>query len=175
MMNKKDLLSFIERVEHKAVRSVTDRWNKDIEEKKNEVMKPYKDKLNLYQDTFNKFSKDLTNLLTNLREDIEVNYNGCYDIRSGLNVLSNLERSIKESCGFKGEVYKLKQARDKEIEAVETTYKKVYLVSKTMTAKKIVKYLEGLGFDLSTLKEDEMKYLSTDIDKSKLFVCGENH
>ncbi|CAI3202323.1 hypothetical protein CNEO2_2920001 [Clostridium neonatale] len=50
------------------------------------------------------------------------------------------------------------------------------MVSKDMSsAKKIAEYLEGLGFDISTLKEDEMKYLSTDIDKSKLFVCGENH
>lgn len=52
--------------------------------------------------------------------------------------------------------------------------KKVYIVSKSMSsAKKIAEYLEGLGFDLSSLKEDEMQALVADIDKSKLFVCGE--
>ena len=102
-MNKKDLLNFIERVESKAIKSVEEKWNKQIKAKKDEVFSKYKEK-------------------------------------------------------------------------VRFNYKKVYMVSKDMSsAKKIAEYLEGLGFDISTLKEDEMKYLSTDIDKSKLFVCGENH
>lgn len=33
-MNKKELLEFIQRVEHKAVKSVENRWNKKIEEAK---------------------------------------------------------------------------------------------------------------------------------------------
>ena len=41
------------------------------------------------------------------------------------------------------------------------------------SAKKIAEYLKGLGFDLSNLEEDEMKSLVANIDKSKLFVCGE--
>lgn len=174
-MTKKDLLDFIERVEYKAVASVENRWNKEIQAKKNEVVEPYKEQIQAYQNIFNRFSTNLTALLTNMKEDIEVGYRGNYVIQEGLKDLCNIEARIKESCSFDGTVEKLYQAKRKEVEEVETNYKKVYMVSKTMTAKKIAEYLEGLGFDLSSLKEDEMKYLSTDIDKSKLFVCGDNH
>jgi len=110
-----------------------------------------------------------------MKEDLETAYSGNYRINDGLKYLSNIKTKISSDCNFQGEVMKLEQARDKEIEEVEFNYKKVYIVSKGMSStKKIVEYLESLGFDLSTLKEDEMKYLSTDIDKSKLFVCGEN-
>lgn len=174
-MNKKDLLNFIERVEHKAIKSVEEKWDKDIENKKQEVLLKYKDKINMYQNSFNMFSTNLINLLTDMKEDLEIGFNGSYEINNGIEYLSEIEKCIVPNCSFKGEVMKLDQLKEKEIEEVEFNYKKVYTVSKGMgSAKKIAEYLEGLGFDISTLKEDEMKYLSTDIDKSKLFVCGEN-
>ena len=175
-MNKKDLLNFIERVESKAIKSVEEKWNKHIEAKKDEIFSKYKEKLDMYQSTFNNFSTNLTNLLTDMNEDQEVAYSGHYYINDSLRRLAKIEEIVRENSSFNGQVMKLKQARNKEIEEVRFNYKKVYMVSKDMSsAKKIAEYLEGLGFDISTLKEDEMKYLSTDIDKSKLFVCGENH
>ena len=173
-MNKKDLLGFIERVERKAISSVEERFSKEIEAKKREVLSKYEDKINMYQDTFNRFSTNLTNLLTDMKEDVEVAYSNNWRIRNGLKNLSNIKEAIANYCCFKGEVQKIKDLRDKEIEEVKANYKKVYVVSKSMSsAKKIAEYLEGLGFDLSSLKEDEMKALVADIDKSKLFVCGE--
>lgn len=173
-MNKKDLLEFIERVERKAIRSVEDRFNKEIEDKKNEVLAKYEEKISMYQDTFNRFSTNLTNLLTDMNEDLEVAYSGNYYIKDGLQYLSNIKNRISSSCNFQGEVQKLKDKKKKEVEEVQANYKKVYIVAKSMSSsKKIAEYLEGLGFDLSSLKEDEMKALVADIDKSKLFVCGE--
>jgi hypothetical protein len=174
-MNKKDLLEFIERVEHKAVKSVTERWDKKIEQAKEKAMSKYVDKIEMYQNVFNNFSTNLTNLLTDMKEDQETVYSNNWRINEGLNYLSTLQQKIKDNCKFNGKVMKLEQAKNKEIEEVRFNYKKVYIVAKGMSSsKKIAEYLEGLGFDLSTLKEDEMKYLSTDIDKSKLFVCGEH-
>lgn len=173
-MNKKDLLEFIERVERKAIRSVEDRFNKEIEDKKNEVLAKYEEKISMYQDTFNRFSTNLTNLLTDMNEDLEVAYSSNYYIKDGLKYLSNIKNIISSSCNFQGEVQKLKDKKKKEVEEVQANYKKVYIVAKSMSSsKKIAEYLEGLGFDLSSLKEDEMKALVADIDKSKLFVCGE--
>lgn len=175
-MNKRDLLDFIERVQHKAVRSVEDRFEKEIEKKKSEVLSKYEDNINLLQNTFNRFSTNLTNLLTDMKEDKEVAYSGNWRISDSLKYLNDMKTRISSSCFFEGQVQKLKDQRDKEIEAVKANYHKVYVVSKSMpSAKKIAEYLEGLGFDLSSLKEDEMKALVADIDKSKLFVCGENH
>lgn len=173
-MNKKDLLEFIDRVERKAVSSVEARFNKEIEEKKKEVLSKYEDSINMLQDTFNRFSTNLTNLLTDMKEDMQVAYSGSWNLDRSLNMLANIKKEIVCYCDFQGEVQKLKDQRSKEIEEVKANYKKVYIVSKSMSsAKKIAEYLEGLGFDLSSLKEDEMKALVADIDKSKLFVCGE--
>lgn len=173
-MNKKELLEFIERVERKAISSVEARFNKEIEVKKDEVLSKYEDSINMLQDTFNRFSTNLTNLLTDMKEDKQVSYSGSWDINSSLNKLTYIKGKIVDSCDFQGEVQKLKDQRKKEIEEVKANYHKVYVVSKSMSSsKKIAEYLEGLGFDLSSLKEDEMKCLVADIDKSKLFVCGE--
>lgn len=173
-MNKKDLLEFIERVERKAIKSVEDRFNEEIEAKKEEALSKYEEKINMYQDTFNRFSTNLTNLLTDMNEDLEVAYSGNYYIKDGLKYLSNIKNRISSSCNFQGEVQKLKDKKKKEVEEVQANYKKVYIVAKSMSSsKKIAEYLEGLGFDLSSLKEDEIKALVADIDKSKLFVCGE--
>lgn len=175
-MVKKDLLEFIERVERKAIKSVEDKFNKEIETKKEKVLSKYEEKINMYQDSFNRFSANLTNLLTDMKEDVEVAYNGNYYIKDGLKYLSNIKNRISSSCNFQGEVQKLKDQKKKEIDEVKDNYHKVYIVAKSMnSAKKIAEYLEGLGFDLSSLKEDEIKALVADIDKSKLFVCGENH
>ncbi|NMF04533.1 hypothetical protein ACUH7Y_09425 [Clostridium beijerinckii] len=174
-MNKKDLLGFIERVESKAVKSVETKWDKKIEEAKEKAMSKYNNKIEMYQSAFNNFSTNLTNLLTDMKEDLETGYTHSYDFQNGLRNLANIKKEIKYRCEFKGKVMKLEQDKNKEIEEVKFNYKKVEIVAKGMSSsKKIAEYLEGLGFDLSTLKEDEMKYLSTDIDKSKLFVCGEN-
>lgn len=173
-MVKKDLLMFIERVEQKAISSVEARFNKKIEEKKKEVLSKYEDSINMLQDTFNRFSTNLTNLLTDMKEDMQVAYGGSYAIRNGQEYLKNIKNQITNSCGFQGEVQKLKDQKKKEIEEVKANYHKVYVVSKNMSsAKKIAEYLEGLGFDLSSLKEDEITALVADIDKDKLFVCGE--
>lgn len=174
-MLKKDLLEFIGRVEHKAIRSVENSFNKKIEDKKQELLSIYKDRIDQLQFSFNLFSTNLTLLLTDMKEDKEVAYSGNWRITDSIKHLSNLETLISNSCSYRGEVQKLINEANKEIESVKDNYHKVYVVSKSMSsAKNIEEYLEGLGFDLSSLKEDEMIALVADIDKSKLFVCGEN-
>ena len=41
-------------------------------------------------------------------------------------------------------------------------------------AKDIASYLEETGFDISSLKESKNTQLVAKVDKSKLFVCGDN-
>ena len=123
-MNKIDLLTFIERVENKAIKSVEEKWNKKIEEKKEEVISKYKEKLDMYQSTFNNFSTNLTNLLTDMKEDQEVAYTGHYHINDSLSRLARIEEIVRNNSSFNGQVMKLKQARNKEIEAVRFNYKK---------------------------------------------------
>lgn len=173
-MVKKDLLMFIERVERKAISSVEARFNKEIEEKKKEVLSKYEEKINMYQNSLNRVVTNITNLLTDMKEDVEVAYEGNYYLDQSFKRINRLKINIVDSCMFKGEIQKIKDRRSREIEEVKANYHKVYVVSKSMSsAKKIAEYLEGLGFDLSTLKEDEITALVADIDKDKLFVCGD--
>lgn len=174
-MVKKDLLEFIERVQAKAVKSVNERFDKEIEAKKKEVTAKYEDKIDLYQDTFNRFQVNLKNLMADMREDKEVAYCGSYTIRYALNDLSSIKEEIISCCDFEGKVQKIRNARDKEISEVKANYHKVYTVAKSMSsAKKIADYLKELGFDISSLENEEVASLVAEIDKSKLFVCGEN-
>lgn len=174
-MVKKDLLEFIERVQVKAVKSVKDKFNKKISEKEVEVLAKYEDSINLLQDTFNRFSANLNNVMADMREDKEVAFHGNYSINTGINYLSNIKEEIISGCDFEGKVRKIKNARDKEISEVKANYHKVYTVAKSMSsAKKIAEYLKELGFDISSIENEEVTSLVADIDKSKLFVCGEN-
>lgn len=177
-MLKRDLLEFINRVETKAINSVCDKYNKLIEIKKVEVLSKYKDRINMYQDSFNRLSTNIRLLLTDLKEDGEVAYSSHGTIENRLKSLegNRIEELIFHNSSYRGEVEKIKNERDKEIKAVKDNYYKVYIVSKNMSsAKKIAEYLEGIGFDISTLKEDEIQALTAELDISKLFVCGDNH
>ena len=41
--------------------------------------------------------------------------------------------------------------------------------------KDVAEYLEAIGFDISSVRKgDDCVALSVDIDKTKLFVCGDN-
>lgn len=174
-MVKKDLLEFIERVEAKAVKSVKEKFNKKISEKEVEVLSKYEDSINLLQDTFNRFSANLSNVMADMKEDKEVAFHGNYRINDGINYLSNIKERIIKDCDFEGKVQKIRNARDKEIAEVKANYHKVYTVAKSMSsAKKIADYLKELGFDISSIEDDAVTSLVADIDKSKLFVCGEN-
>lgn len=174
-MRKADLLDFIERVKFKAITSVKAKWDEEIQKKKDEVIAKYDEKINMYQSSFNNFSTNLTNILTDMKEDLEVGYNGSNDIHRGLSFLEDIKSSIVSNCDFKGEVQKLKDLKYKEVKKVEDNYYIVYTVCKAMnSANRIVEYLEELGFDISSVKDKNMTALIAQVDKSKLFVCGDN-
>ncbi|KQB77522.1 hypothetical protein AK964_15740 [Clostridium butyricum] len=90
----------------------------------------------MYQGIFNNFSKNLTDLLTDMKEDQEVAYNGYYRIHDSLSYLSKMEKLIRDNCSFNGAVIKLRQEKDKEVEEVRFNYRKVYIVSQGMSSAK---------------------------------------
>lgn len=174
-MRKQDLLEFIERVKAKAVKSVEEKYNEEIQKAKDKAISKYREKIAMYQDTFNRFSTNLTNLLTDMKEDSEVAYGSSYDISNGLKYLVDIKKSITNNCNFIGKVQKIKDAKEKEISEVEQNYDTVYAVCKSINnANRIAEYLEELGFDISSVKDKNMTALVAQVDKTKLFVCGDN-
>ncbi|MEW9989218.1 hypothetical protein [Clostridium butyricum] len=174
-MRKPDLLEFIERVKQKAVKSVEEKWNKEIQEAKDKAISKYTEKLDMCQSAFNNFSTNLTNIITDMKDDLEVAYSSSYDVQTGLKYLSNIKDNISISCSFKGEVQRLKDAKEREIKEVQDNYHKVYVICQSMgSANRIAEYLEELGFDISSVKDKNMTALVAQVDKEKLFVCGDN-
>ena len=79
-----------------------------------------------------------------------------------------MHERIVSRCDFNGQVQKIVDSMSKEINAVKVNYNKVYVVAKNMgSAKEIAKYLKELGFDISSLENDNITALVADIDRTK--------
>ena len=180
-MKKKDLMSFIDHVERKAVSSVKEKFYKLIEIEKKTIMEStgYAARIAKVQKKINDLHTEATALTIDMNEDKTVNYQESYSLAYRLNEFSGKNRFYDRVClnaGYDGgSVELIKNEREKEILAVRENYNKVRVVSDSYTsANKIAEYLKALGFDLSTIENKESAALTVKIDKSKLFVCGEN-
>ena len=177
-MKKADLLNFIYRVEDKAIHSVANRWDEKIAKAKERALEPYMDRIRAYQSDINLLAEKLNSLGSLLQEDIEVAYiPGAYNgVSKKINPLvgDKLVQAIIENSNYKGEVAKLRNAKAKEICEVKAEYKNLYNYCKAIrSAGAINRYLIELGFDTSAVAKQDTE-LVVKIDKSKLFVCGDN-
>jgi len=180
-MRKKQLMTFIDQVENKAVLSVKEKFNLEIEKQKLEVLnnKGYTNRITKLQRKVNDLYTEAQALYLDMKEDIEVRYENYYNTATELYSYSGkkeiLERDLK-NCKFNGGSIELvRNNRELEIKAVKDNYNKVRVISDSYTsANKIAEYLKALGFDLSTIEGKENAALTVKIDTSKLFVCGDN-
>lgn len=183
-MKKRDLMNFIDIVEAKAVRSVTERHDKIINNAKEELFAKggYNERINKIQKQVNSLQIETQNLVLDLCENKEINYPkyGNYDLLSELNnhigKSTTKAKMMSKSKFDGGNIPLLIKAKSLEIEGVKENYAKVRYVSQEKTsAKDIAEYLEAIGFDISSVRKgDDCVALSVEIDKSKLFVCGDN-
>jgi hypothetical protein len=183
-MKKRDLMNFIDMVEGKAVRSVTERHNKIINDAKEELFAKggYNERINKIQKQVNSLQIEAQNLVLDLFENKEINYPkyNDYDLLHRLNYhtgKSTIKNKMVQDSKFQGgNIPLLIKAKDLEIKEVKENYAKVKYVSQEKTsAKDIAEYLEAIGFDISSVRKgDDCVALSVEIDKSKLFVCGDN-
>jgi hypothetical protein len=180
-MKKKDLMLFIEKVEVKAVKSVEEKYRKLIEDEKLKVLENngYTKRINVIQKKVNDLFTEAQTLMLDVNEDVSVRYEGYYNIAQTLSSYTGkttIFESIKK-CGKYdgGSVELIKDELYREVQLVKENYKKVKVVANSyLNAAKIAEYLKGLGFDLTSLEKQESTALVCEIDKSKLFVCGEN-
>jgi arginyl-tRNA synthetase len=180
-MKKKDLILFIDKVEQKAIKSVKERYEKLIEEEKIKILKEkdYAARINKVQRKVNDLFSEAQDLVLDMKEDITVRYEYYYDIAKQLSSFTGKDRileNVKYNGKFDGgSVQLIRNECERELEAVKDNYKKVRVVVDSFTsANKIAEYLKELGFDLSSLEKQECTALVCEIDKTKLFVCGEN-
>lgn len=183
-MKKRDLMEFINLVEAKALKSVSKRHNKIIEDAKEKLFEDngFNRRISAIQKQLNSMREEVGNLFLDMYENKEINHpRNHYDgLLSRLNEYSGgtslKEKILKDSSFSGGQIPLLIKAKEQEMSDVSTQYGKVRYVSNSKTsAKDIAQYLEEVGFDISSVRKgDDCVALSVELDKSKLFVCGEN-
>lgn len=179
-MRKHELLDFIDKVERKAVNSVEDRYKQVINDEKLRVLesKGYMERINKIQHDLNLLFDKAQSLVLDMTENVEVKYKDYCNLASEISTFTGeglLNRVLQKSSFEGGSVQKIINKKYKEIQEVKDNYAKVRAVCQRLeNGKKVAEYLKGLGFDLSSLEAKENKALVADIDKSKLFVCGDN-
>lgn len=183
-MKKRDLMEFIDVVEHKAINSVTKRHNEIIAAAKEELFEKngYNDRIKKIQNKVNSLHTEINDLVNNLVENNEINYPNydSYDLLHRLGSFTGKnemkEQTVRKSEYKGGQIPLLINAKAIEIKGVKENYAKVRYVSQSKTcAKDVAEYLEAVGFDISSVRAgDDCVALAVELDKSKLFVCGEN-
>ena len=179
-MKKKELMVFIDKVEHKAIYSVEDKFNAQIQKEKSNVLKTngYVERINKIQNKVNELFIESQALYLDMKEDTTTRYDYYNNTATKLSDYTGSGTILAndlEHCQFDGgSVEKIRYTRDEEIKAIKDNYGKVRVICESYSsANKIAEYLKELGFDLSTIKNKENQALTVKIDKTKLFVCGE--
>jgi len=183
-MKKKELMLFIDLVEKKAVKSVTERHDKIINEAKEELFAKggYNERISKIQKQVNSLQMETQTLILELIDNKEINYPkyGNYDLLQRINEYTGkatIKNNTLSNSKFQGgNIPLLVKAKEIEVKEVKENYAKVKYVSQEKTsAREVAEYLEAIGFDISSVRKgDDCVALSVEIDKSKLFVCGEN-
>lgn len=182
MIKKRACMEFIDKVERKAINSVKESYSKKIDEEKKKILSDtgYLKRLKKIQKDFNSIFDEFSNLALEMNENKAIHYGtgyyGSFENETKEFTSKGLIDSTLTKCIFDGgSVALIENDRDKEIEAVKDNYNKVRIVcERKANGAQAAEYLKGLGFDISSLEKDESKALTVKIDKSKLFVCGEN-
>jgi len=183
-MKKKALMEFIEVVESKAVSSVNTRHNKIISDAKEKLFETggYNKRIVDIQNLTNSLQIEIQKLVLDMSDNVGVNYPRCEynDLLHELNDFigtKKIKQQMFNRSSFSGSLVPLLiKAKDLEIEEVRKNYNLVrYVCNNKSSAKDIAEYLEGVGFDISSVRKgDDCIALSVKLDKSKLFVCGDN-
>lgn len=179
---KKDALEFVIRLQTKAIIAITAKHNELIEQRKAELFTEsgFEDKLALLQSQFNRIMEEQIKLGNEMKNSLFGYQNSLYggperETRDFGG--TGLVGWMKEHCELSdAKLTALKKRKDKEITEVKAEYRNLHgLCSKQDNGEKVGKILTDLGFDISAIcKGEEEKALSLNIDKSKLFVCGDN-
>ena len=182
-MKKKDLMDFIELVERKALNSVTDRHCKIINDEKEKLFESngYNKRISNIQRKVNSLYEEVKTLVLDMNENKLVGYplyrSDLMNSLSHYTGIANIKEQMNELSKFDGGIVpSLEKAKKEELKGVRDNYDLVKYVSKNKTTgKEVAEYLEGVGFDISSVRKgDDCVALSVEIDKSKLFVCGDN-
>lgn len=173
---KKDLREFVDRVEGKAINSVRTKYDKVIAQSKLNRTNEQLEKIDKFKDSLIKIQSEMQELLdSGVFNTWGKLYYANRDCRDSIKYLKTFTPDEIANNGLEDSIEK---ERNEKIQEVRNEYAKVKGFIGANTPIKGYNYLKELGFDVSSIPVYENGQTSTalvtQIDTSKLFVCGEN-
>ena len=180
-MNKKDVMNWLQAVEDKATNYVKEEYEtkKKIEERKILDEGMFTIRIYALQKKVNELHAIAQTLAIDMHEDKNVHmdtYGSVASILSHRIGKDTLYEDMANRSDFRGtKLPNMKEEYRELRKEVSDNYNKVRMVmNKLQGADKCIEYLKEIGFDVSELKTIEETALLVEIDKTKLFVCGDN-
>jgi hypothetical protein len=185
MIPKRVVLSFIDKVQEKAMKAIADKYEPLIQAEREKAISDnpvLKDAAEVGQDcidTLFEISQRLEKLNINF---VTKHYGSIFSVATRFNkgnelVPVNFKGILAAECDLEilnSRIGKLSAEYYAKQNETREEYSKLYNYVRTMDGVKGTKYLESIGFDVSWIKENASKPTEDKIDKSKIFVCGDN-
>lgn len=170
---KKDIYSFLERVEAKAIASVRKKYQEHINDSKRLRSKDFTNRKNQITLKLELALVELEELWDNNTELQFINYS---DFITGNRELTTAIRYLNKSgCDdIKPNLYEQQLIKEREqlLSDVMKEYARLNAYCKENKAIDSYNMLVELGFDVSSIPTSDHQVVAK-VDKSKLFVCGE--
>lgn len=170
---KKDIYSFLERVEAKAIASVQKKYNERISDSKRLRSKDFTNRKNQITSRLESILVELEELQHSNSELQFVNYaDFTVGIRDLTSAIRYLNRSGCDDIKPNSHEQQLIEERRQLLSDVEKEYARLNAYCKENKAIDSHNMLAELGFDVSSIPTSDHQVVAK-VDKSKLFVCGE--
>lgn len=178
MLSKKDVSTYVERMQDIAEKKVKEEYDAACSAEKNRILdesgirEPIK-KMQRLVNQLVKENRELNEILKNASELTNHKYS-CDGITRKLSDIENVEKAALKYLEYEStELVRLKKTYEDTIRKVRANYTAVMAEVKNKTnAKRAVEYLKELGFDVSTLEQMQNTEIMVQLDKRYLFVGG---
>lgn len=175
-IKKRTLINFLHDTESQLVSEVVKDYEVLYKRRKQEILinVGIDGLLTKAQDNIIEVCKINENIVSKLPKG--VTFTGYYDNPIGqvnrLGGTSYITKMLHEiDCAEDSEILKLKKVKDGRIQEIRTSYVNLRAICQNKrTGKEVQEYLEGLGFDLSSLKGEEQTSIVVPIDLNKLNI-----
>lgn len=176
-ITKVTVRNFVEAVEHKALKSIAEKYDGQVKAEKERIMleSGVRANLKLMQKKLSEIDKVYEELksVCNACEELKYNKQSYASIGSALNINFVAKFNVCTTFNSK-KLVELEQEYNIKKENVKNEYVKVLASIKRMSSvNKMIKYLQDLGFDTTSI-EKEQTAITTNVDTKYLFVCGDN-
>lgn len=178
MLSKKDVSTYVERMQENVEKKVKEEYESACTAEKNRIIDEsgMRDNIKRMQRLMNQLVKENGELNAIINNTHGLNYQkyGYDGVTRKLSEIENVEKAVLKYMEYDStELLRLKKKYEEIIHNVKANYTAVLAEVKNKTnAKRAVEYLKELGFDVSALEQMQNTEIMVQLDKRYLFVGG---